>query len=296
MVLQTAISLYVQLVPRHVLDLLLLPSLTDFTYLPDTSEHQLLLVDSVSTAFWVCVGLLLIWHQVITPAIPQYESRTKTDRIFLANSFVSLFNAFTAPVLAVLGMLRLPWGDLEHNMSSAPGAHAIRAVGLSCGYMLYDTLYCAYYREMRSPLMLAHHVLPVLFWPYCVLNNRALPVVLFFVLTEVRNQLHAILNIPLAKPHSSALLLLRFACDMRTHEFVTLIQATNIGQHSRILLERLDLKQSRIYAIVGKSWVAIFFIMCAASRPRYFQRCSFLTCTLHFGCTQSHCPLSLLVL
>ena len=161
------------------------------------------------------------WTQVIAPGIATYEKRSKADKVFLANAFVSLFNAVSAPVLAVLGMRSVRWGDLENNMNAAPDDHALRAVGLSCGYMLYDTLYCLYYREMRSPLMIAHHVLPVLFWPYCMLNNRMLPLVLFFVLTEV----------------------------------------TNIGQHTRILLEKFDLKHSQLYTVVGTSWVVLFFLV-----------------------------------
>jgi hypothetical protein len=38
---------------------------------------------------------------------------------------------------------------------------------------------------MRSPFMLTHHLFPILLWPYCVLHDRVVPLVLFFVLTEV---------------------------------------------------------------------------------------------------------------
>ena len=39
---------------------------------------------------------------------------------------------------------------------------------------------------MRSPLMLMHHLLSILVWPYAVLRGRALLLVLFFIITEVR--------------------------------------------------------------------------------------------------------------
>jgi hypothetical protein len=208
-----SIALYINVLPRAFLEQLGLEQ--------KLAPRQQLLSSTIAASFWACVGLLVIWHMVIAPGIATYEKRSKADKVFLANAFVSLFNAVTAPVLAVLGMRSVRWGDLENNMNAAPDDHALRAVGLSCGYMLYDTLYCLYYREMRSPLMIAHHVLPVLFWPYCMLNNRMLPLVLFFVLTEV----------------------------------------TNIGQHTRILLEKFDLKHSQLYTVVGTSWVVLFFLV-----------------------------------
>jgi len=222
-VVRTALALCGSVLPRQLLEA--------FGVQEEMQEpREQLFVSTVGASFWACVGLLFIWRVIIAPGIPMYATRTESDKVFLANSFVSLFNAFSAPVLAVLGMRALPWGDLENNMNSSPDDHAMRAVGLSCGYMLYDTLYCLYYREMRSPLMIAHHVLPVLFWPYCVLNSRMLPMVLFFVLTEV----------------------------------------SNIGQHSRILLEKFELKHSRLYAVVGTSWVVLFFLVRIAPSPYLF--------------------------
>ena len=209
----SSIALYINVLPRAFLEQLGLEQ--------KLAPRQQLLSSTIAASFWACVGLLVIWHMVIAPGIATYEKRSKADKVFLANAFVSLFNAVSAPVLAVLGMRSVRWGDLENNMNAAPDDHALRAVGLSCGYMLYDTLYCLYYREMRSPLMIAHHVLPVLFWPYCMLNNRMLPLVLFFVLTEV----------------------------------------TNIGQHTRILLEKFDLKHSQLYTVVGTSWVVLFLLV-----------------------------------
>ena len=42
------------------------------------------------------------------------------------------------------------------------------------------------HRQVRSPLMLMHHLLSILVWPYAVLRGRALLLVLFFIITEVR--------------------------------------------------------------------------------------------------------------
>lgn len=40
-------------------------------------------------------------------------------------------------------------------------------------------------RQVRHPLLIGHHVLSVLFFPYATLRHRSLLVVLFFVFTEV---------------------------------------------------------------------------------------------------------------
>jgi hypothetical protein len=38
---------------------------------------------------------------------------------------------------------------------------------------------------VRHPLLIGHHVLSILFFPYATLRHRSLLVVLFFVFTEV---------------------------------------------------------------------------------------------------------------
>jgi hypothetical protein len=47
----------------------------------------------------------------------------------------------TAPFLAVLAMRAVPLTDNEHVMGAPASTAALRAVGISCGYMLYDTCY-----------------------------------------------------------------------------------------------------------------------------------------------------------
>ena len=98
------------------------------------------------------------------------------------------------------------------------------------GYMLYDTIYCCYYKQMRSPLIIGHHVLPVAFWPYCTLNRRALPVVLFYIVTEI----------------------------------------TNVGQHLRVMLLKLGLDNRLAYTMIGVSWVVAFFVVRILPSPYIF--------------------------
>jgi hypothetical protein len=52
-----------------------------------------------------------------------------------------LVQAVTAPFLAVLAMRAVPLTDNEHVMGAPASTAALRAVGISCGYMLYDTCY-----------------------------------------------------------------------------------------------------------------------------------------------------------
>jgi hypothetical protein len=178
------------------------------------APREALLLGSMACSFGTSVVLLVLWRHVLAPAIPRYAGRSTSDRIFLSSAFVSLLNSAASPVFAVLAIVRLPWGALGTSME--PSDAAVRAVGLSCGYMLYDSIYCAVHREMRNPLMLGHHMLPVIFWPcaaprprsrgvasaphatdslpstlpsssYCILHDRLIPIILFFVLTELTN-------------------------------------------------------------------------------------------------------------
>merc|ERR1719446_1322289 len=70
-------------------------------------------------SFGVSVGLLLLWRLLIAPAI-----------------------------------MELPLHDHESLLHAPPSTLALRAVGLSAGYMLYDTVYCLSYRQVRSPLII----------------------------------------------------------------------------------------------------------------------------------------------
>ena len=151
-----------------------------------SAEQRLTLTGTFAGSFCVSACMLLIWRLVIAPAIPLYKDRIHADRVFLGNSFVSMWPACTAPILAWTSMRSLAWDDVRVLMTSEADTYALRAVGISCGYMMYDTFYCIYYKQMRSPLIIGHHIIPVLTWPYCALNSRALPIVLFFIITEVR--------------------------------------------------------------------------------------------------------------
>ena len=65
---------------------------------------------------------------------------------------------------------------------------ALLAVGISCGAMLFDTVYALCHSSLRSrPLIIGHHALSVAFFPYATLQHRALLLVLFFVITDVTN-------------------------------------------------------------------------------------------------------------
>ena len=61
-------------------------------------ELRLVLLGSFVGAFFVSIAFLLIWVLVLAPAIPAHKDRSPTDKIFLANSFVSSWIAMTAPV------------------------------------------------------------------------------------------------------------------------------------------------------------------------------------------------------
>lgn len=115
-----------------------------------TEEQVQLLATTIAYSFAASVSLLLIWRHIIAPRLPGYKFTKPSDRVFLGNSFVSLYPALTAPILAMVSMRRLSW-DVGSAMLSGPDDAGLRAVGISCGYMAYDVCYCSYYREVRSP-------------------------------------------------------------------------------------------------------------------------------------------------
>lgn len=108
---------------------------------------------------------------------------------------------------------------------------------------------------MRSPLIIGHHVLPVLLWPFAVLSHRANPMVLFYVLTEI----------------------------------------TNLGQHGRMLLLKLGYEQTTLYKWVGTSWVVVFFLIRILPSPYmlyHLLRGDYAPYSaLEFGITIFFCPL-----
>ena len=179
------------------------------------------LFTTLGFSFVFCVALLALWHKLIAPAIPAYSTRSYEDHVFLASSFVSCYPAVTAPFLAAAALLDVPIFDNAVVMDARPSNEALHAVGISIGYMLYDTCYMLQHGQVRSPLMMGHHIVSILVWPYAVLRGRALIIVLFFIITEV----------------------------------------TNIGQHGRMILLRLGLKHTKLYMVVGISWIALFFIV-----------------------------------
>ena len=72
---------------------------------------RLVLLGAFVGSFGVSLCMLLIWRFVLAPAIPLYRHRSVSDKVFVSNSFVSLWPALTAPVLAWKAMQQLPWDD-----------------------------------------------------------------------------------------------------------------------------------------------------------------------------------------
>jgi len=194
---------------------------------PSIEDATATLFTTLGISFVACVVLLALWHKLIAPAIPAYRSRSYEDHVFLASSFVSFYPAVTAPILATAALLDIPSFDNAFVMDARPTNPALHAVGISIGYMLYDTCYMLWHKEVRSPLMMGHHIVSILVWPYAVLRGRALTIVLFFIITE----------------------------------------ATNVGQHGRGMLLRLGLKHTKLYMVVGISWIVLFFVVRIVPSP-----------------------------
>lgn len=110
-------------------------------------EEAGVLFRSFASSFAASCALLLLWRLAIAPAVA--ATRSADDLVFLSNSVVSLYPALTAPFVALQAILELDTSDHATAMAAAPTRLALRAVGLSCGYMAYDTAYCLAHKQAR---------------------------------------------------------------------------------------------------------------------------------------------------
>lgn len=177
-------------------------------------EGCLLLATFASSFAFSCV-LLFVWRQA-APAIPAFISRSANDHMYIENSVVTLYPSIISPLLALYALVHMPLVP-----DAAPTPAAIVATGISCGYMLYDLIWLILHRDLGTPIMIGHHVLSVLAFPYAVLRHRCVVFVLFFLCTEI----------------------------------------TGVPQHVRMLMLKFGLEDKPYYTIVGISWTVSFFFV-----------------------------------
>jgi len=184
----------------------------------ETGEPTLFVKGAVA-GFGGCCLMLVLWHKVIAPAIPRYASCSASDRCYLSNAVVNMFPSLVVPALLIAAGLPSgkPWADC----TLAPSPLALVALGMTCGYLTYDTLFCLYYEEHRTALNFVHHLLSIVIWPWSMLGHRAVPFCEFFAFTEI----------------------------------------TSILQNSRMIMARLGHDSSPLYAAVGLSWTLSFFVV-----------------------------------
>jgi hypothetical protein len=111
-------------------------------------DDAAVLFRAVLTSFAASVALLLLWRLLIAPAVA--ADRSADDMVFLTNSVVSLYPALTAPFVALPALFELDTSDHATAMTAPPTRLALRAVGLSCGCMLYDTLFCLAHKQVSA--------------------------------------------------------------------------------------------------------------------------------------------------
>jgi len=184
----------------------------------ETGEPTLFVKGAVA-GFGGCCLMLVLWHKVIAPAIPRYASCSASDRCYLSNAVVNMFPSLVVPALLVAAGLPSgkPWADC----TLAPSPLALVALGMTCGYLTYDTLFCLYYEEHRTALNFVHHLLSIVIWPWSMLGHRAVPFCEFFAFTEI----------------------------------------TSILQNSRMIMARLGHDSSPLYVAVGLGWTLSFFVV-----------------------------------
>lgn len=119
----------------------------------ESSTEAAVLFKTLGASFCVCVCLAFTWRLLVGPCIPAYSRTDKSARVVLAASFVSLYPAVSAPFLAIAAASSMPISNGDGFMTVAPTDLVLRAVGISCGYMLYDAIYCLTHSEVRKLLV-----------------------------------------------------------------------------------------------------------------------------------------------
>lgn len=191
------------------------------------NEAQLLLTVAAVSA--LCHWLLLSSWRKFAPSIfgASFLARSDEDKMYLENSFVTLVGVSVfAPTFAIIAIMRT---DMTSPIAS-PTWEALVAEGISLGYMAYDCVWMFGNPEHDAkarPIMLFHHILSIVGFPYAMLRHRAVPFVLFFIATEI----------------------------------------TGIPQHLRMLLLRFGLEETAWYLAVGVSWTVSFFLVRAVPSP-----------------------------
>lgn len=178
-----------------------------------------LFLNSALAFFGVCCLVFLLWCKVMAPRIPRCASCSASDQSYVSNSVVNLFPSLVVPGLLVAAGLpsAAPWTD----GTQAPTPLALVAVGASCGYLAYDTLFCLYYEDHRTALNFGHHLTSILIWPWAMLNHRGVVFVEYFAFTEI----------------------------------------TGVLQNLRLFMSKMGYDSSPLYVAVGAGWTLSFFIV-----------------------------------
>jgi len=141
-----------------------------------------------------CAVLGAAAHALSPPWHPPAYAQRPERRVLWTTTVVALFPAITVPGFAAAGA----WEFYRTHGPSlvGPANPALRvALGLSLGYMLFDTfMMAAFANQLRRALkpalytqLMWHHLLSLVLWPYAFAAERCVLLVAYFLFTEVTN-------------------------------------------------------------------------------------------------------------
>eukprot|EP00667_Euglena_gracilis_P018374 EG_transcript_19492 len=150
---------------------------------------------AAAASFALCTGLYGAadacssrWHP------PTYAADKPERRILWNTTAVAVYPGLVVPWLALAGSRQF-YAEAGLTMVGPANRWLWLALGLSLGYMAFDTVMMLWYRgPLRKALrpalyqqLLWHHGLSLLIWPYAFAGERAVLAVAYFLFTEVSN-------------------------------------------------------------------------------------------------------------
>lgn len=176
---------------------------------------------------------------VLLPANSSYVKLETSKKELVLNSVIALSAAVAVPPLALLGIQETP------NPSDSVGVYVpvsewtVLASGISVGFMLFDSVHLLLYPHLASPIMWVHHGVSILVWPV----RLCCCTLIFAQYAALTSKGHWYLN------------------------FLLFTEITNIGQHLRILIDKLGYKEHPVRIINGICWTLSFFVVRIAPIP-----------------------------
>uniref|UniRef100_A0A7S2BEH0 TLC domain-containing protein n=1 Tax=Octactis speculum TaxID=3111310 RepID=A0A7S2BEH0_9STRA len=139
--------------------------------------------------------LALVSAFIVSPCLyPKDYPRAK--KFLWTTTVTGLFASIMVSIYAIPGMIEvLQASEVDSLLLAKMNDSLWAALGFSLGHFLFDGTVMVIFKQefdkaMNSSLynqMMVHHVLPLLMWPVACASNELVPLVAYFMVTEVTN-------------------------------------------------------------------------------------------------------------